>query len=68
MPSSSLIKLAIRSRILIELADTPEEEVLTQPGKEALQKRLTLAINDVLTQAEGFGGVDNVFFRSLLVQ
>ncbi len=61
-------ELAIRSRILIELADTPEEEVLTQPGKEALQKRLTLAINDVLTQAEGFGGVDNVFFRSLLVQ
>lgn len=61
-------ELAIRSRILIELADTPEEDVLTQAGKEALQKRLAVAINDVLTQAEGFGGVDNVYFRSLLVQ
>lgn len=61
-------ELAIRSRILIELADTPEESVLTQEGKEALQKRLTKGINDVLTQAEGFGGVDNVYFRSLLVQ
>lgn len=61
-------ELAIRSRILIELADTPEEDILTQPGKEALQKRLTGGINDVLTQVEGFGGVDNVYFRSLLVQ
>lgn len=61
-------ELAIRSRILIELADTPEEDVLTQEGKVRLQKRLTVAMNQVLTDAEGFGGVDNVYFRSLLVQ
>lgn len=61
-------ELALRSRILIELADTPEEEVLTPDGKEDLQKRLAKGMNEVLTDAEGFGGVDAVYFRSLLIQ
>ena len=61
-------ELAVRSRILIELADTPEEEIMTPEGKERLQKRLTAAINDVLTQAEGFGGINSVYFKSLRVQ
>ena len=52
----------------IKMADTPEEGVLTLEGKEHLQKRLADAINKVLTEAEGFGGVDNVYFRSLLIQ
>ena len=37
-------------------------------GKDRLQKRLTAAINKVLKDEEGFGGVDNVYFRSFLVQ
>jgi flagellar FliL protein len=61
-------ELAARSAILVVLADTPEEEVLTPEGKEHLQKRITAAINKVLTDAEGFGGVDAVYFKSLLVQ
>ncbi|MFC4254885.1 flagellar basal body-associated protein FliL [Altererythrobacter xixiisoli] len=61
-------ELAIRSRILVELADTPEEEAYSPEGKQALQKRLTAAINEVLTEQEGFGGVDNVYFRSFIVQ
>ncbi len=61
-------ELAVRSRILIELADTPEEDLMTPEGKERLQKRLTAAINDELTQAEGFGGINSVYFKSLLVQ
>jgi flagellar FliL protein len=61
-------ELALRSRILVELADTPEEEVLTPQGKEHLQKRLAKGMNEVLTGAEGFGGVDAVYFRSLLIQ
>lgn len=61
-------ELALRSRILIELADTPEEEVLSPEGKERLQKRLVAGMNEVLTEAEGFGGVDAVYFRSLLIQ
>ena len=61
-------ELALRSRVLVELADTPEEEVLTPEGKEDLQKRLAKGMNEVLTEAEGFGGVDAVYFRSLLIQ
>lgn len=61
-------ELACRSAILIVLADTPEEEVLTPEGKDRLQKRIAAAINKVLTDAEGFGGVDAVYFKNLLVQ
>lgn len=61
-------ELAIRSAMLNVIADTPEEDVASQQGKEHLQKRLTAAINQVLVQTEGFGGVDAVYFRSLLVQ
>jgi len=61
-------ELAIRSAILEVLADTPDEDINTIAGKERLQKRLTAAINHVLAQEEGFGGVDDVYFKSFLVQ
>ncbi len=61
-------ELAIRSAMLEVIADTPEEDVLSIEGKHRIQKRLTAAINKVLTDAEGFGGVDAVYFRSFLVQ
>ena len=60
--------LAIRSAILIDLADTPESDVYSVEGKTRLQKRLTATINRVLTETEGFGGVDDVHFRGFLVQ
>ncbi len=59
---------AIRSRILTVLAATSEEELASVSGKEKLQERLTKAINETLEQREGFGGVDNVYFRSFIVQ
>jgi flagellar FliL protein len=61
-------ELAIRSEILVVLADTPEEDAFTPEGKQRLQKRLTATINQVLTRTEGFGGVDAVYFKSFLVQ
>jgi flagellar FliL protein len=61
-------ELAIRSALLAVLADTSEDEVTTIQGKARLQKRLTAAINKVLTHEEGFGGIDDVFFRSFIVQ
>ena len=61
-------ELAIRSAVLEVLADTPEEDINTIEGKDRLQKRLTSAINHVLTDAEGYGGVDAVYFKSFLVQ
>lgn len=61
-------ELAIRSEILVVLADTPEEDAFTPEGKQRLQKRLAGAINKVLTETEGFGGIDEVYFKSFLVQ
>lgn len=61
-------ELAIRSAMLSVIADTPETDIQTLAGKEKLQKRLTAAINQVLTKEEGFGGVDEVYFKSFLVQ
>jgi len=61
-------ELAVRSAILIVLADTSEEEAYSVTGKEKLQKRLTDAINKVLVTNEGFGGVKAVYFKSYIVQ
>jgi len=61
-------ELAVRSAMLNVLADTSEEDLLSLEGKEKLQARLTKAINHVLTEEEGFGGVDKVYFKSFLMQ
>ena len=61
-------ELAIRSAVLIAIADTPEGEVYSPDGKGRLQKRLTAAINKVLSENEGFGGVDAVYFKTFIVQ
>ena len=61
-------ELAIRSAVLVVLADTPEPGIDTVAGKARLQKRLTAAINQVLARNEGFGGIDAVYFKTFLVQ
>lgn len=61
-------ELAIRSRILVEIANTGEEEIISPDGKRKLQQRLTKAINEELVEHEGFGGVDDVYFRNFIVQ
>ncbi|MCB2075555.1 MAG: flagellar basal body-associated FliL family protein [Novosphingobium sp.] len=61
-------ELAIRSAMLSEIANTTEDEVYSLEGKQQLQKRLAGAINKVLEKNEGFGGVDNVFFTTFIIQ
>ena len=61
-------ELPIRSAMLAVLADTAEEDVQTPKGKEALQRRLTQTINKVLTDSEGFGGVDSVYYKNFIIQ
>jgi len=61
-------ELAIRSAILIQLAATPEADIYDVEGKEALSQRLTDSINAVLEEKEGFGGIEAVHFKGLLVQ
>jgi flagellar FliL protein len=61
-------ELAIRSAILAQLAATTEAEVYDVEGKKRLAERLTKAVNGVLEENEGFGGIDAVHFRGFLVQ
>ncbi|EAQ28899.1 hypothetical protein NAP1_14908 [Erythrobacter sp. NAP1] len=61
-------ELALRSAILGQLAATSESEIYSVEGKDALAVRLTEAVNDVLEENEGFGGVDAVHFKGILVQ
>jgi len=61
-------EIAIRSAVLMALGETTEEQVFTAPGKKQMQDRLVAAINAVLKQKEGFGGVGNVYFTNFIVQ
>ena len=61
-------ELAIRSAILAQLAASTEAEVYDVEGKKRLGIRLTKAVNQVLEENEGFGGIDAVHFRGFLVQ
>lgn len=61
-------EIAIRSAILLVLGETSEEDVFSAEGKSRIQKRLADAINAVLKQKEGFGGVGNVYFTNFIVQ
>lgn len=61
-------EIAVRSAVLLALGDTTEEQVFSTDGKKQLQVRLVKAINDVLKEKEGFGGVGNVYFTNFIVQ
>ena len=61
-------EIAIRSQVLLALGETSEEEVFTAEGKRQIQERLVKAINAVLKEKEGFGGVSNVYFTNFIVQ
>ncbi|WP_109808067.1 flagellar basal body-associated FliL family protein [Sphingosinithalassobacter portus] len=61
-------EIAVRSAVLMTLSETTEEQVFTVEGKRQLQKRLVDAINGVLKQKEGFGGIGNVYFTNFIVQ
>lgn len=58
----------IRSAILMVLAIQDGVALSTPEGKTRLQKELTEAINKVLRDKEGFGGIDNVYFSNLVIQ
>lgn len=61
-------KLAIRSAVLVELSQQDPLALASVAGKDALRQRLKRAVNAVLVAREGFGGIDNVHFTSLVTQ
>ncbi len=61
-------EMPIRSAILLAVSQQDAFSIATPEGKIKLQKDLTAAINGVLMQRTGYGGVDNVYFTSLVIQ
>lgn len=61
-------EMAIRSAILMTLSEADPVEITTLSGKEALKAALKNAINNTLTNREGFGGIDEVHFTSFVTQ
>ncbi len=61
-------EMAIRSQVLMMLAQQPEEMLATPEGKRKLQGRIRTIINDILKQKTGYGGVDNVYFTNFVIQ
>ena len=61
-------KLAIRSAVLVVLSEQDPLALTTTSGKDALRAKLAAAANAVLRSREGFGGVHEVHFTSLVTQ
>jgi flagellar protein FliL len=61
-------EMPIRSAVLMTLSNQDAFVVSTPEGKKELQKQLKDAINQVLISREGFGGVDDVYFTSFIIQ
>jgi flagellar FliL protein len=61
-------EMAIRSAILLMMAQESELELSTPAGKEHLQGELKKIINGVLREKTGYDGVDNVYFTNFVIQ
>ena len=61
-------EVPIRSAVLMTLGDQSVDVIASPQGKKQLQKALKDSINRVLQEKEGFGGVDDVYFTSFVIQ
>ncbi|OAO01825.1 hypothetical protein A8B75_13810 [Sphingomonadales bacterium EhC05] len=61
-------EIAIRSAVLMELGQQDPFELDAPEGKIKLKKKLRDVINQTLQEKTGFGGVEDVYFTSLVVQ
>jgi len=61
-------EMPVRSAVLETLAQQDADFINTPQGKVALRGALKKAINDVLARRTGFGGVDDVYFTSFIIQ
>ena len=61
-------KLALTSDILAVLASCTEAQAATKEGRDKLAQDIKTALNARLQLLEGFGGVEDVFFPSFVLQ
>ncbi|NBU13311.1 MAG: flagellar biosynthesis protein FliL, partial [Alphaproteobacteria bacterium] len=61
-------ELAIRSEVLLILADQSEADLVGIENRKKVQDKIREGINMILTERERFGGIENVFFTTLVMQ
>jgi flagellar basal body-associated protein FliL len=61
-------EIPIRSAVLAILAQQDETVITSSGGRSALEAELTRAVNRVLAEREGFGGIDHVYLTGLVIQ
>lgn len=61
-------QLALRSEILGTISEFTEEDVAGKDGRDRLAATIRDAINARLTVLENFGGVEDVYFTSFVLQ
>ncbi len=60
--------MAIRSDFLAVISGFSEEDVAGMDGRDRLAAAMKAAVNKRLEELEGFGGIENVFFPSFVLQ
>jgi flagellar FliL protein len=60
--------MAIRSDMLAVISGFSESEIQGKEGRDRLSAALKAAVNDRLIALEGFGGIEDVFFPSFVMQ
>lgn len=61
-------KVALRSDILNVMSNYSEADVADAPGREKLAQAIRDTVNTRLEALEGFGGIEDVFFTSFVLQ
>ena len=61
-------QLALRSEILGTISEFTEEDIAGKDGRDRLAVAIREAINARLTVLENFGGVEDVYFTSFVLQ
>lgn len=61
-------KVALRSDILAVMSNFSEEDIAGAAGRDALANAIKDTVNERLMQLEGFGGIEDVFFTSFVLQ
>lgn len=59
---------ALRSVVLMTVADQDAAVLATTMGKQLLQKKLRGVMDDVLKTKDGQSGIDSVYFTSFVIQ
>jgi len=61
-------ELAVRSEILLVLSNETEADLAGTENRKKVQDQIRDAINKVLLEREHFGGIENVFFTTMVMQ